>query len=168
MRRIVFEERGSFTIPILYMVILLLSMQLLAFAVARYWVQVIQEDIQAKLDMSSMASYPNLNLENLAETASVTMLTAEARKTFESVLAKQLEIDPATMAPLRSSPVERLQIDKFKIYQVSEVPARLADGRMILHSPAIESQITVDIRLPFLGRSFPFIFHSVTDLPQTP
>jgi hypothetical protein len=168
MRRIVREQRGSFAIPILYMVILLLSLQLLAFAVARYWVQVIREDIQTKLDMSSMASYPNLNLENLAETASVTLETAEAKKTFESVLAKQLEIDPVTLAPLPSSPVERLQIDKFKIYQSSEVPARLADGRMILHSPAIESQITVHIRLPFLDRNFPFTFHSVTDLPQTP
>lgn len=168
MWKVIGDQRGSLSIPILYIVILLLSLQLIAFAVARYWVQVVQEDIQTKLDMSSMASYPNLNIENLADSASVTLEAEEAEKTFETVLAKQLEMDPATLAPLPSSPVERLYIDRFKIYQATEVPARLTDGRIILHSPAIESQITVHIRLPFLDRTFPFTFRSVTDLPQTP
>lgn len=162
------NERGSIAVPILYIMICLLSLQVVIFTISRYWLHTLQEDIQTKLDMSSMACYPVLSIENLAELASITIEENRAKGIFTTVLAKQLELDEHTWQPKASSPIQQLKIDKFKIYQASEVPVTLTDGRIILHSPAIESQITVYARIPFIGRSFPFKFHSVTDLPQTP
>jgi hypothetical protein len=162
------DERGSFTMPILYVVIALLSLQLTVYGISRYWISVMQEDIQSKLDISNMACYPNLNLENLADTASVMLQEAEAKKTFEAMLARQLDLNEQTLAADSGKPIQRVEITRFKIYRQSEVPATLPGGRQILRSPAIESEITAHVRIPFIGGVFPHAFRSVTDLPQTP
>lgn len=162
------DERGSFTMPVLYTVVALLSLQLVVYGVARYWVSVMQEDIQTKLDMSNMACYPNLNLENLADTASVVLEEAEAKKTFSAMLARQLDLNEQTLAADSNKPIQSIEITKFKVYRQSEVPAALSGGRQILRSPAIESQITAHVRIPFIGGSYPHVFRSVTDLPQAP
>lgn len=162
------EERGSYAIPAMYIVAALLSLLLVLYGLSRYWVGVLAEDIQAKLDMSSMACYPNLNIENLADTASVALEEVEARRTFELILRKQLNVDSQPAQAAVRSAVQHLQIDKFKIYRANEVPVTFPGGRTILHSPAIESQITAQVRIPFIDRIFPFTFRSVTDLPQTP
>ncbi|WP_380027520.1 hypothetical protein [Effusibacillus consociatus] len=167
-RRLLEEERGAYAVPAIYVTVSLLSLLLVLYLISRYWIGVLQEDIQTKLDMSNFACYPNLNIENLANTASIALEEVEARKTFELMLARQLEVDERIMRPQSNSPIQQLHIDTFRIYRSNEVPVTLSGGRRILHSPAIESQITVLVRIPFTDRTIPFTFRSVTDLPKTP
>ncbi|GAX91256.1 hypothetical protein [Effusibacillus lacus] len=168
MLRLIKDERGAYAVPAMYAVIALLSLSLAVYGISWYWLGVLQENIQTKLDMSNWACYPSLHLENLANTASVALVETEARKTFELMLARQLNLDETTLQAPSGSSLQQLKIDTFKIYGRNEVPATLQGGRIILHSPAIESQITAFVRIPFIDRSFPFTFRSVTELPQTP